>query len=78
MGLVIVKIRLYCPDFWVDVRLTEFDGRWLASADTREGPSLGRGHSPMSATIDALAPFDGYIDELILTAPPELFSAEHR
>jgi hypothetical protein len=23
MGLVVVKMRLYCDDFWVDVRLTE-------------------------------------------------------
>jgi hypothetical protein len=73
MGLVVVKMRLYCDDFWVDVRLTEFDGRWLASADTRNGPSLGRAMSPLAATIEALAPYQGHVEELMMTAPPELF-----
>jgi hypothetical protein len=73
MGLVVVKMRLYCQEFWVDVRMSEFEGRWLASADTPKGPSLGRGASPLSAAIDALEPFDGYVEELIRSGPPELF-----
>lgn len=73
MGLVVVKMRLYCPEFWVDVRISEFDGRWLASADTRDGPSLGRGSSPLEAAIEALEPFDGYIEDLVRSGPPELF-----
>jgi hypothetical protein len=73
MGLVVVRMRLFCDDLWVDVRLTEFDGRWLASADAPEGPTLGWSTSPLAATIDALAPFGSRVDDLIMTAPPELF-----
>jgi hypothetical protein len=73
MGLVVVKMRLRCSAFWVDVRLSEFGGRWLASADTPHGPSLGRGVSALTATIDALEPFDGYVEDLIRSGPPELF-----
>jgi hypothetical protein len=60
MGLVVVQMRLYCDDSWVDVRLTHFGGRWLA------------------ATIDALAPLDGRIEVLIMTAPAELFGRRSR
>jgi hypothetical protein len=28
------------PSLWVEVRLTHIDGRWIASADTPDGPSL--------------------------------------
>jgi hypothetical protein len=73
MGVVVVKMRLYCPEFCVDMRVTEFDGAWLASADTPDGPTLGRGRSALSAAINALEPFDGYVEDLIRTAPPELF-----
>jgi hypothetical protein len=73
MGLGVVKMRLYCPDFWVDLRVTEFDGAWLASADTPDGPTLGRGRSALSAAINALEPFDGYVEDLIRSAPRELF-----
>jgi hypothetical protein len=31
-------LRLHCSLFYVDVRLREFNGRWLASADTPDGP----------------------------------------
>jgi hypothetical protein len=55
------------------VRLSEFGGHWLASADTPAGLSLARGASPLSAAIDALEPFDGYVDDLIWSGPPELF-----
>jgi hypothetical protein len=44
--VVVVKMRLYCPEFWVDMRVTEFDGAWLASADTPDGPTLGREGRP--------------------------------
>ena len=70
-------MRLFCDDFWVDVRLTEFDGRWLASADTPRGPTLGWATSPLAATIDALAPFAGRIEALMATAPPELFPTDY-
>jgi hypothetical protein len=34
---------------------------------------VGRGVSALSAVIDALEPFDGYVDDLIRSAPRELF-----
>ncbi len=42
-------MRLECADFWVDVRLANFHGRWVASADTPDGPSLGLGWQPLEA-----------------------------
>ena len=73
MGVVVVKMRLQCPEFSVDMRVADFGGAWLASADTPNGPTLGRGRSALSAAIHALAPFDGYVEDLIRSAPPELF-----
>ncbi len=36
-------LRLADPDldFWVDVRLRQFDGRWLATADLAGTPDVG-------------------------------------
>jgi hypothetical protein len=73
MGVVVARMRLYCPEFSVDVRVIEFHGRWLASAFTPDGPTVGRGASALSAVIDALEPFDGYVEDLIRSGPPELF-----
>lgn len=70
------KRRLWCSEFWVDVRLRSFAGRWLASADTPDGASLGRGQTPTRALREALAPFDGAIDELLASAPHNWDAAE--
>ena len=51
--------RLVCPAFWADVRLQQIRGRWLASADTPDGPSLGTGWFPVDALTKALEPYDG-------------------
>jgi hypothetical protein len=67
-GLVQI-FRLQCSAFWVDVRLLEVNGRWIASADTVDGPSLGCGTTAFAALWDALAPFDGVIDELLASLP---------
>jgi hypothetical protein len=48
------------------------NGRWIASADTPDGPSLGLAFTPRRALVLALEPFDGVIPELLATAPPEL------
>jgi hypothetical protein len=48
------------------------NGRWIASADTPNGPSLGLAFTPRRALVLALEPFDGVIPELLATAPPEL------
>ncbi|MGH2483384.1 MAG: hypothetical protein ACRDE9_02875 [Candidatus Limnocylindria bacterium] len=66
------QVRLYCSLFDVDVRLREFNGRWLASADTPEGPSLGWGMSAVGALWMALEPFEGVIEELLASASNEL------
>ena len=65
-------LRLSCADFWLDVRVMGMNGRWLASADTPEGPSLGLGWTPRQALMQSLTAFDGVIDELLATAPDEL------
>jgi hypothetical protein len=59
------QLRLRCSAFAVDVRLRDFNGRWLASADTTSGPSLGWGMSPLGALWMALEPFDSVMDELL-------------
>jgi hypothetical protein len=51
------QLRLTCSLLPVDVRLREFNGRWLASADTLDGPSLGWGMSPVGALWMTLKPF---------------------
>jgi hypothetical protein len=64
------QFRLHYRQLLVDVRLYEVDGRWLASADTPDGPSLRTGWTPTAALVEALEPFDGIIDQLLATAPP--------
>jgi hypothetical protein len=63
------QLRLHAPLLWVDVRLLHFDGRWLASADTTDGPTLGLGRRPEEALMEALEPFAGMVDELMETVP---------
>lgn len=66
------RLRLRCELFWVDVRLALINGRWIASADTPDGPSIGLDRMPRQALRQALAPFEGIVDELLASAPPEL------
>ena len=68
-------IRLESATFSVDVRLKRVGRRWLASADTPDGPTLGWGVTTFEALWMALAPFDGVVDQLLASLPPEL--AEH-
>jgi hypothetical protein len=44
------QVRLTHPalSFWIDVRLREFDGRWLAVADLADEPGVGLGMLPMA------------------------------
>lgn len=65
------RLQLTCAGFWVDVRLMHADGRWLASADTADGPSLGLGRMPEDALARALDPFEGMVDELLPTVPDQ-------
>ena len=64
-----IVMRLTCSPFWVDVRLREINGRWIASADTPHGPSLGLGERAIDAIRAALVPFDGIVDELLASVP---------
>jgi hypothetical protein len=67
------EIRLTCSLFDVEVRLREFNGRWIASADTPDGPpTLGWGMSALGALWFALEPFGGLIDELLASLPDEV------
>lgn len=52
-------LRLTNPglDFWIDVRLREFDGHWLAVADLADTPEVGSGETPAEALRSALSPF---------------------
>ena len=61
--------RLHSEAFWVDVRLLELNGRWIASADTAGGPTLGCGSDAFEALWQALQPFDAAIGELLASLP---------
>ena len=52
----IANLRLTHPDldFWVDVRLRDWDGRWLAVADFAGEPDVGTGTEPRAALRAAL------------------------
>jgi hypothetical protein len=67
--LSVIVLRLSCSSFWIDVRLREINGRWIASADTPEGPSLGLGKGAIEAVEHALAPFEAIADELLASLP---------
>jgi hypothetical protein len=64
-----IVLRLSCSAFWVEVRLREINGRWIASADTPDGPSLGVGEQAIDAIAGALMPFEGIVDELLASVP---------
>ena len=65
----VITLRLTCSVFWVDVRLREINGRWIASADTPDGPSLGLGRDAREAIEQALQPFAAIVDELLASLP---------
>jgi hypothetical protein len=47
----------------------ELNGRFVASADTPDGPTLGLGYDALEAISNSLAPFDAAIDELLDSLP---------
>ena len=65
------QYRLQCSAFWVDVRLLDVNGRWIASADTPDGPSLGCGSDAFEALWQALEPFEGVVGELLASLPSD-------
>jgi hypothetical protein len=52
----VTHLRLTHPDldFWIDVRVREFDGRWLAVADLADVPEVGTGDTAREAVRGAL------------------------
>jgi hypothetical protein len=60
------RTRLTTRDLGVDVRWVCHNGRWIASADTPDGPTLGAGWTAHEALTAALEPFDGVIIEGLL------------
>lgn len=64
--------RLYSDYFWVDARVTRLNGRWVASVDTPDGPTLAYGRTALSALIESLEPFEGIALDLIHSAPADL------
>ena len=65
-------IRLSCRAFCVDVRVMGLNSRWIAVADTPDGPSLGLAWTPRQALMRALEPFEGVIEDLLQTAPDDI------
>lgn len=53
----------------VHLRYVEIKGRWLASADTPGGPSLGCGWTPLAALWRAMTPYEESIDALMACLP---------
>jgi len=54
---VVTHLCLTHPDldFWIDVGLRDFDGRWLAVADLADTPDVGVGETAEQALRGALA-----------------------
>jgi hypothetical protein len=65
----VITLRLTCEASWVDVRLRELNGCWLASADTSHGPSVGLDVGAVEAIEGALEPFEGAIEDLMASLP---------
>jgi hypothetical protein len=65
----VILLRLACSTFWVEVRLREINGRWIASADTPDGPSLGLGKGAIEAIEHALEPYREIAQELLASLP---------
>ena len=64
------SMQLLCTAGVVDVRIIELNGRWLASADTPDGPTLGCGETSFEALWSALKPYEVFIGDLLATMPP--------
>lgn len=67
-------LRLWHPklDFWVDVRVRRFEGRWLAAADLAEDrPDVGSGDTVEAAVRAALRSLgEPYASDMAESADP--------
>lgn len=50
-----LRLRASALDFWVDVRLCSFGGRWIAVADIGGEPELGLAGTVREALEDSLS-----------------------
>jgi hypothetical protein len=55
----------------VTVRWVQLNERWLASADTQHGPSIGCGQTPLAALWRALAPYEEDAEALLASLPKD-------
>jgi len=55
-------------DLWVDVRLREWDGMWLAVADLADEPDVGTGEDPRGALREALTALGPRLAEELATS----------
>ncbi len=65
------QFRLSHPalDFWIDVRMRELNGRWLAVADLAGTPEVGVGETAEEALGGALTAFGpGLVEEPVAHA----------
>lgn len=73
------NLRVTHPDFdfWVDVRLRDWDGKWLAVADLAGEPAMGTGAEPREALRAALTALgEPYATEIARSAFPPLAGAQ--
>ena len=76
MAYRIRTLRLSCTTLHVETRYVQLRrGRWIASADTPDGPTLGYGPTGFAAMWMALQPFENVIEELLASVPAEALSS---
>jgi len=68
-------VRLQSATCSVNARCVRIRGRWIASADTPSGPSLGYGTTGFAAMWMALEPYEDAVQELLASVPPEVLRA---
>lgn len=66
-----MNFRISAPtlDFYIDLRLRDFDGRWLAVADISGDQEIGLGRSPREALAASLASLGADASAALLTDP---------
>jgi hypothetical protein len=71
-ALAMTHLRLTHPDldFWIDVRLREVDGRWLAVADLADEAEIGLGETAEEALRGALESLGPLSDDLVAMKRP--------
>jgi hypothetical protein len=68
-----MRLRLTAPslDFWVDVHLRSFGGRWIAVAEITDEKELGLGSTSREALASAISVFGQPVVEKLLATLPD-------